>query len=181
MGIERRTATAAEAKAMAHPLRLRILRLCLDEERTNRELADRLGKDPGTVLHHVRMLVDNGFLVAGEPRRGRRNSRERPYIATRKSWVLDFSGDGDVDAGIEVAVAEAFAAELREAGLAAVLENTRFAVRLRPSDRDEFLQRLRGLTDEMIDRDDPAGEPLSVYLAVHRRDVPPTQETKETA
>ena len=167
---------------MAHPLRLRILRLCLDEERTNRELADRLGKDPGTVLHHVRLLVDQGFLVAGEPRRGRRNSRERPYLATRKSWVLDFSGTEDADARIEVAVAEAFAAELRDAGLAAVMENTRFAVRLRPEDRDEFMQRLRRLTEDVMELDDPSGESLSVYLAVHRRETgPPRQEKKESA
>lgn len=165
---------------MGHPLRLRILRLCLDEELTNAEIAARVGKDPGTVLHHVRMLVDNGFLVAGEPRRGRRNSRERPYVATRKSWVLDFSGADDADARIEVAVAEAFAAELREVGLAAVLENTRFAVRLRPQDRDELMQRIHQLTLDMVERDDPAGEALSVYLAVHKRAVVP-EKKKESA
>src|SRR4051794_4556913 len=52
-----RPATVEEHKALSHPLRLRILRLCLDEPKTNRELADRLDANPATVLHHVRTLV----------------------------------------------------------------------------------------------------------------------------
>ena len=44
--VVRRPATAAEAKALAHPLRIRILRLCLDQALTNKQLAERLGKDP---------------------------------------------------------------------------------------------------------------------------------------
>src|SRR5919201_57526 len=61
--VGRRGATAEEAKAMGHPMRLRILRLCLDQELTNKQLAERLGKDPGTLLHHVRILVNAGFLA----------------------------------------------------------------------------------------------------------------------
>src|SRR5947207_6510593 len=68
--MKKRQATAAEAKALANPLRLRILRLCLDEALTNKELADRLDKDPGTLLHHVRTLVDTGFLAPDEVRSG---------------------------------------------------------------------------------------------------------------
>ena len=166
MGTSKRAATAAEAKAMAHPLRLRILRLCLDEERTNAELADRLGKDPGTVLHHVRLLVDQGFLVAGDPRRGRRNSRERPYLATRKSWVLDFA---DADAAIDVAAAEAFVAELREAPAGSEQPWwTRLSVRLSAEDHREMVDGLTALVAEMEERDTPDGDPVSIYLALHR-------------
>ena len=57
-----RPATPDEARALANPLRLRILRLCLDPAMTNEELAARLGRDAGTVLHHVRLLVETGFL-----------------------------------------------------------------------------------------------------------------------
>lgn len=178
MKAERRQATAAEAKALGHPLRLRILRLCLDKELTNAEIATHLKKDPGTVLHHVRMLVDNGFLVAGAPRRGRRNSRERPYRATRKSWVLDFGATTTSD--MEAALADAFAAELREAGPAAVLENSRLGVRLNHNDQGELIRRMHELVEDMAERDDPGGEPLSIYVAVHRRAGGSTQK-KETA
>ena len=177
MGTGKRAATPAEAKAMAHPLRLRILRLCLDTERTNRELADRLGKDPGTVLHHVRMLVDHGFLAAGEPRRGKRNSRERPYRATRKSWVLDFA---EGHAAIDVAAADAFAAELREADPATAPWWARLGLRLSAKDHDELVARLSDLVADIEQRDDPDGDPVSLYLAVHRPGTDSTLQ-QETA
>jgi DNA-binding transcriptional ArsR family regulator len=169
---DRRPATAAEHRALAHPLRLRILRLCLDEERTNKELAEALGRDPGTVLHHVRMLVDGGFLLAGEPRRGTRGAREKPYRATRRSWGLDLAaGEGLPSA--TVAMAEAVTAELREAvgvdGEGAVLRSTRLAVRLRPEDREELLGRLDALVAEALEAEDPDGEPIALHLLAHRR------------
>ena len=73
-------ALQAKARALASPLRLRILRLCLHEARTNRELAEELGINPGTLLHHVRSLTTNGFLVAEEPRKGARGAREVPTV-----------------------------------------------------------------------------------------------------
>src|SRR5918998_1960858 len=90
----RRPATRDEARALAHPLRLRILRLCLDEALTNRELADRLRAEPATVLYHVRTLVRTGFLASEAERRGRRGAREIPYRATGKSWTLSFEPEG---------------------------------------------------------------------------------------
>lgn len=167
---ERRPATPDEAKALGHPLRLRILRLCLDEELTNAEISERLGKDPGTVLHHVRMLVDHEFLAAGEVRRGRRGSRERPYHATRRSWVLDFGHQAGA-AAVEVAVAEAFADELREIPPEDVLTSARLGVRLRPEDRDEMLGRLEDIVSEIDRREDPDGEPLGFYIAAHKRQL----------
>jgi len=85
----RRQATDDEARAMASALRLRILRLCLDEPLTNKQIAERLGRDPASVLYHVRRLVRTGFLVPEPARRGARGAREVPYRATGKSWVLE--------------------------------------------------------------------------------------------
>ena len=85
----RRPATEAEAKAMASPLRLRIVRITLHEPHTNKEIAEVLGLNPASVLHHVRTLVDTGFLIEQPVRRGPRGSRERPYLASGKTWYLD--------------------------------------------------------------------------------------------
>ena len=65
--VARHAATPEEAKALAHPDRLRIIRLTFDEALTNKELADRLGRNPGTTLYHLRMLVATGFVAAEEP------------------------------------------------------------------------------------------------------------------
>jgi len=63
-----RDATPEEMRALGHPLRWRILRLTLDTPLTNKQIAERLGRDPGTVLHHVRELVRTGFLAADDVR-----------------------------------------------------------------------------------------------------------------
>ena len=76
----------AKGRALSSPLRLRILRLCLHQSRTNKEIAELLGLNPASSLHHVRTLVRTGFLVAEERRKGRRGATEVPYIASRKSW-----------------------------------------------------------------------------------------------
>src|SRR5947208_12899792 len=141
--MERRSATAEEAKALAHPLRLRILRLCLDEALTNKQLADRLDKDPGTVLHHVRTLVDTGFLRVEDVRTGAKGALEKPYRATGKSWTLDVG-----DAGDTLAMVDAFREEVLEAGSKAMLSQSRFAMRLSAKSRRDLIQRLEALADE---------------------------------
>jgi DNA-binding transcriptional ArsR family regulator len=162
---ERRPATRAEARALAHPLRLRILRLCLDEPLTNRELAFRLGEQPATVLYHVRTLARNGFLEAEAERRGRRGAREIPYRATRKSWTLDLQPG----ATTHTAPVDAFRAELAEAGPESVLQTIRLGVRLSPPALERILRRLASAATAAHDADDPAGDSVSIYIGVHRR------------
>jgi DNA-binding transcriptional ArsR family regulator len=164
-GAERRPATRAEARALAHPLRLRILRLCLDEAMTNRELASRLGEQPATVLYHVRTLVRNGFLAAEAERRGRRGAREIPYRATRKSWTLELAPG----ATTHTAPVDAFRAELADAGPDSVLESIRLGVRLAPDVLERLLRDLGEAAMAAHDADDPAGEAVSIYIGVHRR------------
>jgi DNA-binding transcriptional ArsR family regulator len=161
---ERRPATDAEARALASAVRLRILRLCLHQALTNKEIAARLGRNPATVLHHVRTLVDTGFLAAGGERRGARGAREVPYRATGKSWLMD--GAGGPGPGADVALA-AFLQEVAAAG-EEHLESTRMGVQLAPAVLDEFRRRLYGLLDEYARRPaDPDGQKWSVYLGMH--------------
>ena len=161
----RRPATRAEARALAHPLRLRILRLCLDAALTNRELAHRLGEQPATVLYHVRTLVKTEFLAREEERRGRRGAREIPYRSTRKSWTLSFEPD---TAG-HLAMIDAARAEVVEAGPDGVLELVRMGVRLTPDQAEAFGRRFAELVRALEAADDPAGEPIGVLIVAHRR------------
>ena len=161
---ERRPATDAEARALASAVRLRILRLCLDEALTNKEIAARLDRNPATVLHHVRTLVETGFLVAEPARRGARGAREVPYRATGKSWLMD--GAGRAAPGRDPALA-AFLEEVAAVGEHR-LGSTRLGLRLTAADREEFERRLQELFDEYALRPgDPAGEKWSLYLGMH--------------
>ena len=169
---EKRPATLAEARALAHPLRQRILRLCLDEELTNKQLADRLGADPGTVIHHVRTLVATEFLAPGEVRPGTRGALEKPYRATRKSWTLDVSESGE-SFNLTLAAVDAFRDELAEAGDEAGQTMTRLGLTLNEASREELLRRLSEVLEEFAARpDDADGRPYGLLVAVHQRAWP---------
>ena len=171
--VVRRPATAEEAKALAHPLRMRILRLCLDQALTNKQLAEWLGKDPGTVLHHVRRLVDTGFLVAEEVRQGDKGALEKPYRATGKSWTLSLDADLEVETTASQAMLDAFLAELAEAGPGAASGFNRLALTLNKTSREELESRVLAVLDEFVTRPaDPDGEPYGLLFAMHRRRSP---------
>ena len=157
---ERRPATDEEAKALASSLRLRILRICLGEGHTNKEIAGILGRDPASTLHHIRTLVRTGFLQPQPERRGTRGAREIPYLATKKSWRLSTPA-------MDRSMLDAF---LEEVALvpAAELDTTRMGLRLSAAGMAEFSTRLRGLLDDFASRpEDPSAPAWSVFLIVH--------------
>lgn len=156
---QRRSATDAEARALASSLRLRILRLTLDEALTNKEIAEALDRNPASVLHHVRTLVDTGFLRAEAVRRGTRGSREIPYRATGKAWRLDTHG---VTAG---PIVEAFVSEI---GTVPPHQRELSRMRLNGSDLEEFRKRLYELVTDFYERPrDTESAPHSVFIAMH--------------
>jgi DNA-binding MarR family transcriptional regulator len=157
----RRQATDAEARALASALRMRILRVCLHEPHSNKEIAKILGRDPATTLHHVRRLVDTGFLTAQPVRRGTRGSREIPYLATGKSWRLQTPAKDRV-------LVDAF---VEEVGLvpADSLETMRLGLRMTDALKLQFLDRLGALFEEYRAQADaePHGPAWSLFFAMH--------------
>lgn len=161
MATQRRRATEEEAKALASAVRLRILRLCLDEPRTNQEIAARLGTNPASTLHHVRKLVATGFLTPQRPRRGPRGAREIPYLATGKSWQLSVASSGQV-------MIDAFLAEYQRAGDPAQSEMTRLGLRLTDAEYRELARRIYELFEELAAKPrDPSGRPYSLFFSLH--------------
>ena len=156
----RREADDAEAKALASGLRLQILRLTLREALTNKEIAERLNRNPATILHHVRTLLATGFLVADSERRGTRGAREVPYRATGKSWYMSTPvGSG--------ALVDAFVAEASQVP-AEQIEAWRLGLRLNAQHREELERRLGAVLEEFAGRDpDPDGDDVSLFVAVH--------------
>jgi predicted ArsR family transcriptional regulator len=149
MSVERRPATPAEAKALAHPLRQRIIRLCGLGELTNQQLAARLDRDPATVLYHVRKLVDTGFLAPSEVRSGPSGALEKPYHATGKSWQID--SDPQRTGVGSVAMLDAVREEVATDPGGVVL-GTRFVLQLPEAELRTWLEELQGRIDALVDR-----------------------------
>jgi DNA-binding MarR family transcriptional regulator len=161
VGTRRRSATEAEANALASGIRLRIIRLTFSEALTNKELAERLGRDPATTLHHVRKLVDTGFLAAQPPRRGTRGAKEIPYLSTGLSWQLDAHHFRPLDE----AMLEAYLAEISETDFKDV-NQTRMVVQISKDARQEFEGRLEELLEEFRNRPvEPGAERTAIYFA----------------
>ena len=156
----RRRATILQAKAASHPLRLRILRLCGQQPMTNKQLADRLGTQPGTTLYHVRLLVEAGLLEPAPIRTGSSGALEKPYRSSGQSWWLSAYGDTDEgepyddrDDESSLASIEAFQAELREAGPGSVRTFARFMLHLSDEEVRELDRRVLAVLDEYIQTD----------------------------
>jgi DNA-binding transcriptional ArsR family regulator len=164
---ERREATEEEARTLASPLRLRILRLCLDVSLTNKEIAAQLGKDPASVLYHVRRLVNTGFLAPEQERRGTRGAREVPYRATGKSWTLSI---GETDRHGVGSLVEAFLQDATRVGFDNV-DGTRMGLRLTPDEYEELSDRLNDLIEEFRTRGS-TGAPWSLFIGLHPDDRP---------
>jgi DNA-binding transcriptional ArsR family regulator len=161
----KRQASVEELRALSHPARWRILRLCVDQSLTNKEIAGRMGMSPATTLRHVRALANAGFLVSEPDRPGARGSRERPYRATGRTWGLvavDLD-EPELVQRVDLAVVAAHRAELLGAGPDSSRDLSRGLMRLRPNSLAELKERVETLLLEFGARDEPDGEPLS-YL-----------------
>jgi predicted ArsR family transcriptional regulator len=158
----------ARIRALASPVRMRILRLCLHQARTNKELAAELEINAGTMLHHVRSLVAQGFLRPEEPRRGARGAKEVPYRATGLSWRAGpMPNQGQI-------LLDTFLDEIEGLDPDA-LATMRVGLKLTAANRDALLERVQAIFQEYIDRGpDPAGDPISIFFAEHP-DLPRSQ------
>jgi DNA-binding transcriptional ArsR family regulator len=152
---------AARERALSSPLRLRILRLCLHQSRTNKEIAELLDINPASSLHHVRTLVRTGLLLAQERRKGKRGATEVPYLASQEFGLAPV-------ANVSAILVETFLQEIK--GLQPKdMEVWRLGVKFNAVRREEMLAKLRAVLEEY--RDLPAdddGEATSLMIAHHR-------------
>jgi DNA-binding transcriptional ArsR family regulator len=146
-----------QLKALGHPLRVRVLEMLGQEgdwQLTNRELAQRLGVDPGHLHFHVRMLLKAGLIeLADEKGRG----REKPYRAVAKIFrvapeLLAAGGASDLQAAMIDQVQRAHALY----SAAGVFRSAQLEVKL-PMERalelmSEYLEAARKREDESADK-----------------------------
>jgi DNA-binding transcriptional ArsR family regulator len=161
---------AEQLKALGHPLRVRVLEMLGQEgdwQLTNRELAQRLGVDPGHLHFHVRMLVKAGLIeLAKTDGRG----REKPYRSVAKTFriapeLLASGGASDIQAAMLDQVQRAHA--LYSDG--GTFRSAQFEVKLTVEQArelmSEFLERAR-------EREDEAADKLVLTMFAH----PPAQQ-----
>ena len=92
-------------------------------------------------------------------------SRERPYLASGKSFYLEV-GDAAVVGGEDLLL-KTFLDEIRELP-PELLRSSRVGFRLKPADRERLEERIdEVLRDVAATPSDPDGEPWSLYLGLH--------------
>ncbi|HEY6829182.1 MAG TPA: winged helix-turn-helix domain-containing protein [Gemmatimonadaceae bacterium] len=83
----------AELRALAHPVRLRILELFAEEPRTTKKVAELLGLPPTRLYHHVAALERAGLLVLRQTRQNR-GAVEKWYEAVVRQMRTGPRDDG---------------------------------------------------------------------------------------
>jgi DNA-binding transcriptional ArsR family regulator len=154
-----------QLKALGHPLRLRVLETlgAADDERplTNRELAERLGVDPGHLHFHVRMLVRAGLIARVEGTVG----REKPYRAVArtvriKPELLASGLSSDVRAAMLDQVQRGWA----EYGSQGLFRTAQLSVRM---PLEQALELIADFAERLRDKEDPNAEPLVITAVAH--------------
>lgn len=155
-----------QLKALGHPLRLRVLEMLGEEAGrsfTNRELAGRIGIDPGHLHFHVRMLLKAGLIQPADENGGR---REKPYRAVARNITV---APELLSANTVISDVHSSLLEEVQRGLAKYSQSGRFrvitdSVRIDP-------ERLSDLIDQAIKEAqleyDPELEPIMLTVFMH--------------
>jgi DNA-binding transcriptional ArsR family regulator len=146
-----------QLKALGHPLRVRVLEMLGQDgewQLTNRELAQRLGVDPGHLHFHVRMLLKAGLIeLADDNGRG----REKPYRAVAKVFrvapeLLAAGGASDLQAAMIDQVQRAHALYSADGNFRGAQLEVKLSVERATELMASFLGAARDLEDEKADK-----------------------------
>jgi DNA-binding transcriptional ArsR family regulator len=146
-----------QLKALGHPLRVRILEMLGQDgewQLTNRELAQRLGVDPGHLHFHVRMLLKAGLIELAET--GSRG-REKPYRAVAKIFrvapeLLAAGGASDLQAAMLDQVQRAHSLYSGEGAFRGAQLEVKLTIERAIELMAAFLSAARDLEDEQADK-----------------------------
>ncbi|MGW5719986.1 ArsR/SmtB family transcription factor [Amycolatopsis sp. NPDC003865] len=89
-------------RALAHPLRMRLLELLqADGPATATGLGKRVGESSGTTSWHLRQLAEAGLVEEDSERGNKRERWWRPVQKSTRMRVVDFMGDPDLAAPLD--------------------------------------------------------------------------------
>jgi DNA-binding transcriptional ArsR family regulator len=152
-----------QLKALGHPLRIKVLQALSekDEALTNRELAARLGVDPGHLHFHVRMLNRAGLIELAPGGRG----REKPYrsVAAHLRIAPEFRAAG-LTGELQTAMLEEIRRGWEAFGAKGEFRSAQIMARVDPERIRELVQILVERVDEIEEED---RELMVVTLVAH--------------
>ncbi|MEV4417692.1 helix-turn-helix domain-containing protein [Catellatospora sp. NPDC049609] len=176
----RRVGDVAELKAIAHPLRARLLGALKEHgAATATELARRFGTDTGSTSYHLRVLAEHGFIAetggATHPRARRWQAVHRAHEWSATAMAATEEGRAasavmrrqqaeilirDIE-GYEAALPTLPAEWVEASGVGDLL------VRLTPASVDALWARFYAHAEELAaaDADDPAARPVSIVVS----------------
>jgi DNA-binding transcriptional ArsR family regulator len=155
--------TDEQFKAMADPIRTRILRIIQNQPATAKQIAERLGSKPGTIGHHLQVLEAAG-LAQVIARRQVRGTVAKYY--TRTARLFDYHLSPDVSGATSLGLQTLTDArdELLEA-LLTVGENAEIEggfphVRLSPERVRVYAERLHGIVEDLLSESSQPTDPV---------------------
>jgi DNA-binding transcriptional ArsR family regulator len=155
-----------QLKALGHPLRLRVLEMLGTggEAITNRELANKLGVDPGHLHFHVRMLLRAGLITLVETSKG----REKPYrpVARTLRVAPELLASG-LTSDLRAAMLDEVQRGWDEHGPSGLFRSAQVTARIHP---ERALELITELVEKARDAEDAGAEPLVITAVLH----PPT-------
>lgn len=161
--------TPQQVKAIADPLRARILGIIQHQPATAKQLADRLGVAPGSIGHHLQILETAGLaqVIAHRLVHG---IVAKYYTRTARIFTFEVPHEvlGESSLGLDwLAEAHSELAEaLGTAGEQAYLTGGFPHIRLTPERVRVYTERIEALMDDLIEEPpDPAGQVYSLSIA----------------
>jgi DNA-binding transcriptional ArsR family regulator len=160
----------AQFKAISHPTRTRILGIIQNQPATANQIADRLGKPPGTIGHHLQVLEDAG-LAQVIARRLVRGIVARYYTRTARMFKFDLPAEvlGDMSPSLDILttarneLVETLAATGADACISAGFPHAC----LTPERAHEYDQRLRAIMQDFLrEPTDPNGQIYGLSTAL---------------
>jgi DNA-binding transcriptional ArsR family regulator len=175
--------TEQQLKALADPLRSRMLVFLQHQPATAKQIANRLGVVPGTVGHHLQVLEEAG-LVQVVARRIIHGIVAKYYTRTARIFFLEFPpevmGCSSLHLDFLIDARNELAEVVGAIGEGAVLDGGFLHVRLSAERAQVYKQRLQALLDDLTNEPpDPHGEVYglcaSFFLAPPALQIPSTE------